>query len=83
MSIARWKVAGVLHRPKGRPVHGDVPQWQVNAVVGLSSSAMGICQYPEFQSNVEKNLASPKESRQSSIRGNGFESLTAHSFNCR
>jgi len=83
MSIARWKVVGALHRPKGRRVHWYVPQWQVNAVLGLSSPAMGICQYPALQSNVEKNWSSPQESRQSSIRGNGYESRTVRSFNCR
>ena len=81
--MARWKVAGALHRPKGRRVHWYVPQWQVNAVFGLSYSAMRICQYPALQSNVEKNWASPKEWRQSSIRGNGYESLIVRSFNCR
>jgi len=83
MSIARWKVAGAFHSPKGGRVHWYVPQWQVNAALGISSSAMGIYQYPALQSNVEKNWASPKESRQSSIRGSGHESRTVRSFNCR
>jgi len=83
MSIAHWKVAGALNRPNGRRVHWYVPQWQVNAVLGLSSSSMGICQYPAFQSNVEKNWTSPKESRQSSVRGSGYESRTVRSFNYR
>jgi len=69
MSKPRWKVAGALYRPNGRRVHWYVPQWQVNAVFGLSSSDREICQYPALQFNVEKNCASPEESRQSSIRG--------------
>jgi len=64
-------------------VHWHVPQWQVNAVLCLSFSAMGICQYPALQSNVDKNWASSKGSRQSSIRGNEYESRTVRSFNCR
>jgi len=83
MSIASWKVAGALHRPKGRRLHSFVPQWQVNAVLGLSFSAMGICQYQPLQSNVETNWASPQESTQLSIPGNGYEPRTVRSFKCR
>jgi len=80
--MARWKVAGALHRQNGRRVHWYIPQCQVNAVLGLSSSARGICHYPALQSNVEKNCASPKESGQSSILGNGYESRTERSLIC-
>jgi len=78
--MARWKVAGALNRPKGRRLHWNVPEWQINVVRWRSSSATGICQYPAFQSNVEKKFASPSESRQSSMRWRGYASFTVRSF---
>jgi len=59
--MARSKVAGPYHMPKGDGAQFYVPQWQMNAVLGLSVSTMGICQYPALQSSVDNTCASLKE----------------------
>jgi hypothetical protein len=68
MSRARWKVAGALHKPKGILLKICTPQCVTNAVLSLSRSSIGICQYPLLQSNVENMVASPRLSKHSSIR---------------
>jgi len=82
-SRCRWARYRRLHGPKGKRVHSYVPEWQVNAVLGLSSEEMGTFQYPALQSDVRQSWASPKVSRQSSIRGKGYESRSVRSFNFR
>ncbi len=57
------------------------PILHTNAVESLSSSAIGIRQFPELQSRVENTLAPPKQSIQPSIRGMGYEFLIVLAFN--
>ncbi len=75
--------AGALVKPKGIRVNRMDPTCNMNAVLSLSSSTIGICQYPEIQSRVENALAPRKESMQSSIRGMGYESRMVLAFSFR
>lgn len=47
------------------------PSGVANAVFSLSASCMGICQYPERRSRLEKYSAPCKQSKASSMRGIG------------
>jgi len=71
MSRARWKEAGAFTRPNRSRKNRNKLVCDVNVVLSLSSAATGICQDPEFQSRVKNTVASPRESRQSSIFGIG------------
>ena len=53
-----------------------------NAVLGMSSSLMGIWLYAEVISNVEKNTELSNASRQSWVRGIGKASFLVRSFSC-
>src|SRR5690606_16910828 len=46
--IILWKVAGALHSPNGITVNSYSPSWVTKAVLGISSGAILICQYPVF-----------------------------------
>lgn len=80
MYIVRWMVAGELIRPEGILVYLYIPAWQANGVLSLYSSAMGILQYPKFESRVEKIFSSPRESIHPFILSSGYVSLTVKEF---
>eukprot|EP00961_Rhodomonas_salina_P207167 2796194-Rhodomonas_salina.2 len=52
--------------------HSWWPYWVLNAVFSTSLGAILTCQYPDLRSSLEKYLAFPSLSRQSSIRGRGY-----------
>ena len=65
--MRREKVAGALHRPKGTWLNSNsCPLLVRNAVLALSCSEIGTCQYPLLRSRVE-NPFSPMESIQEVI----------------
>src|SRR6185437_9520738 len=56
----------------GMTTNSNKPMCVTNAVLGMSSSAMGICQYPETRSKLMKNLELFTDANNSSIRGRGY-----------
>ena len=68
-------MAGAPHSPNGILTNWYSPNFVINAVLHLSSSAIGICQYPEFISRVQNQVLPTKLSRHSSIKGNGYASF--------
>ena len=74
--MARWNVAGTPHSPNGILTNWYSPNFVINAVLHLSSSAIGICQNPEFISRVQNQVLLTKLSRHSSIKGNGYASFS-------
>ena len=79
----RWKVAGALVSPKAQTLNLNKPSSVIKEVLSLSSSDIGICQYPAFKSRLEKYLFPFKVASASSIRGKAFESFTVNSLNFR
>ena len=77
--MARWYVAGDPHSPNGILTTWYSPNFVINAVLHLSSSTIGICQYPEFISRVQNQVLPTKLSRHSSIKGNGYASFSVDS----
>jgi len=71
MSNARCKEAGAFTRPNGSRRNRNKPVRDVNLALSLSSEAKGNYQDPASQSRVENTVASPRESRKSSILGLG------------
>ena len=70
--MRREKVAGALHRPKGTWLNSNsCPLLVQNALLALSCSVIGTCQYPLLRSKVENHLAPWRASRRSSIRSRG------------
>ena len=55
--MVRWKIAGAFVRPNGSLNNCYRPRWQVNAISGIESGAIGTCQQPLFKSRVEKIVA--------------------------
>ena len=78
--IARWKVAGAFDSPNGISKNWSRPYRVRKAVFFLSPSAIGIRQYPEFISSVQNQRMPSKVSMHSSIRGNGYASLSVTEF---
>ena len=79
--ITRWKVAGAFEISNSIRKKWNKPYRVRKAVFCLSSSAMGICQYPEFISSVQSQYLPPKLSMHSSMRGYGYASLSSTEFN--
>ena len=84
MQSMRWgNVAWVLQRPKGTWLNSQSCLLLVlNAVLCLSTSWMGTCQYPHLISRVENQPAQWRVSNRSSMHGTGYMSLTVVAFNC-
>ena len=70
-SINLWKVAGVLHSPKGMTVNSKSPACVVNTVFSWDAGSIPTCQYPEARSRELKKRVPASRSRESSIRGRG------------
>ena len=79
-SIRRSKVAGAVAKPKGMTLNLCRPFLVLKAVLSLSSSATGICQYPLARSRVLNSLLPASASRQSSILGRGKASFRVTSL---
>ena len=69
--IIRWNVAGAFTSPNGMVLNSYRPFFVLKAVFSLSSSLIGICQYPEARSNVVNHFPFPIQSKVSSILGIG------------
>ena len=71
--------------PKGILSHSQKPSGpMVNAVRGFASSSCQTCQYPDFRSKVENQMAPYRQSNVPSILGHKYPSLTVQLFNfCR
>ena len=74
------KLAGPFVRPNGITLHSNCPLWVKNAVLGLSSSFICICQYPDAKSGQENHWPPPSASKTSSVLGNGIASFSVHKF---
>ena len=74
--MAHWNVAGATHSPNCILTNWYSPNFVINAILPLSSSAITICQYPEFISRVQNQVLPTKLSRHSSIKGNGYASFS-------
>ena len=75
-SIRRTKVAGALQRPNGILVYSYKHPVPIRkAVLYISSSAIGTWWYPWAKSRLTKNLAPPRASNASSMRGRVYASL--------
>ena len=79
-AIALWKVAEALHLPKSMWLHSKSPSSQANAVFWQTAFRTGICQKSQARSILVWILALHSLTRLSSIRGNGYESLTVTSL---
>ena len=79
-SINLSKVAGAFARPKGITLKWKSPYWFQNAVFSLSSGCIGTCQYPLERSSVENHTDPCNASKDSSMRGSGYESLIVKEF---
>lgn len=58
-------MAGAFLKPNGTTLYANTPALHVTAVYFLDSGAIGICQYPDAKSIVEKYLAWAKDCRAS------------------
>ena len=67
----------------GTTVHSYCPCWVRKAVLCRSSGWTCICQYPVLRSILEKYLAFPSLSKQSSILGIGYLSSPLMAFSLR
>ena len=74
--MAHWNMAGAPHSPNGILTNWYSPNFVINAVLHVSSSAIGICQYPEFISKVQNQVLPTKLSKHSSIKGNAYASFS-------
>ena len=70
-SMQGWNVLGAEQSPKGILVYSYRPYLVMKAVLGMSDSAMAICQYPDWRSRVVKNRAPPRLSKHMLILGKG------------
>ena len=62
-SLNLWKVSGALASPNGILSHSQNPSGPVvNAVRGFASSPYSTCQYPDFRSKVENQMAPCRKS---------------------
>ena len=78
--VVHRNVAGAFDRPKGIQRKWNRLYLVINAIFPLSSSAMGICQYPEFISKVLNHCISAKLLIHSSIKGSGQASCIVAAF---
>ena len=74
--MSLWNVAGALMSPKGIQVYSYRPMGVVKAVFQRSSRAFPTCRYPDIRSKLEKYLAFPRASNDSSILGIGYASVS-------
>ena len=79
--IPRTNVAPEFFIPKGIRRNSYVPSGVTNAVLNISSSATGICQYPLLRSIFEKNFDFPNCWKRSSEVFIGCGSATVTLFN--
>ena len=81
VSMSLWNVAGAPESPNGITRNWNRPLRVMNAVLGLSSSFIFTCQYPEARSKVQNHSAPPSVLNVSSIRGRGYASFRDRLFN--
>ena len=74
---------GALITPNDITKNSYKPLRILNAVFGMSSSQIGICQYPNFKSILLNTLAAPRRSNISSNNGKGYQFRTILLFNQR
>src|SRR6266540_2744154 len=78
--IKRWKVAGVLQRPKGILFHLNSPQGVIKAVTSLDFGFISTCQYPLAKSSEVNHPAPPKLANISVCQGIGYWFFLVTSF---
>ena len=66
--INLWKVAVVLHKPKGMTLNLKVPLRVMNVVLSKSRGSISAWWYSERKSKVENHGASAKASMHTSMR---------------
>lgn len=75
-SIARWNFTNAFLKPNGIRINWKSPWWLVNAVFDSFRSSISFCQYLQLTTNMEKMLASQRDSIHSFIFGWEYKSLT-------
>ena len=73
-SISLWKLAAAFRRPNGMDLNWNSPSDVINAVLGLLSFVIAICQYPDCKSNELNQEAPSNDSRMSCMMCIGYAS---------
>ena len=82
LSIRRWNAWAEFLSPKGILRNSYRPKGVTIAVLGMSSSAIGIWWYPRTKSTTENTVAPAVDAVKEWIWGKGYLSSAVERFNC-